>query len=114
MEPPLDFIRDHRAVLGKLSLGRSMLVPWEQAEDHEDWCLALIDLGIELDVEVWRQPVSAKSLTVIFNGRQPPPIEAIQYGIRRLEHRRFMHRDERRLVVEGHRVTASGLVIRPT
>ncbi|MFD5244986.1 hypothetical protein ACFWIW_10605 [Amycolatopsis sp. NPDC058340] len=111
MEPPVEFIRDHGAALGKISLGRFMLLPWEQVEDHDEWGLDLIELSIDLDVEVERQPVKAKSLTVILNGRKRPPIEAIHYGIRRLEHRRFMARDERKLVVAGHRVTPGGLVI---
>ncbi|GHG97520.1 hypothetical protein ACFORH_42925 [Amycolatopsis roodepoortensis] len=113
MEPPIEFIRDHRDALGKLRLGRFMLLPWEQVEDHDEWGRDLIKLSIEHDVEVERQTVEAKSLTVVFNGKKVPPFEAIQYGIRRLDHRRFMRRDERKLVVAGHRVTPGGLVIPP-
>jgi hypothetical protein len=108
---PIKFIRDHRAVLGKLTLGRYLILPWEQAEDHDDWGLELIDLGIDLDVAVERQPVTAKSLTVILNGDKRPSFETIQAGIERVEYRRFMRRDERKLIVPGHRVTAGGLVI---
>ena len=110
---PLEFSRDHRAVLGKLSLGRFMLLPWELAEDHVEWGLDLVDLGIDLGVDVWRQPVPVKSLTVILNGAKRPPDEAIHAGIRRIEYLRFMRRDERKLIIPGHRATASGLLLPP-
>ncbi|RSN26484.1 hypothetical protein DMC63_01210 [Streptomyces sp. WAC 05977] len=111
MEPPIEFIRDHRDALGKLRLGRFMLLPWEQVEDHDDWFRGLTTASVELGVEVHRNPIPPKSVTVVFNGQKIPPFEAIQYGIRRLEHRRFMRRDERKLIVAGHRVTPGGLVI---
>ncbi|MFI6304258.1 hypothetical protein ACIBCH_20500 [Amycolatopsis thailandensis] len=114
MEPPIEFVRDHREVLRKLSFGRFLLVPWEAAEDHEDWCLELITLSVEYDVEVHHEQVPPKSITVVFNGQQIPPLEAIRYGIRRIEHRRFMRRDGRKLIVSGHRVTPGGLVIPST
>lgn len=113
MELLLEFIRDHNAVLGKLRLGRFLILPWELVEDHDEWGLDLVDLGIDLGVDVWRQPVKAKSLTVILNGETRPPVETIHAGIRRVEHRRFMARDERKLIIPGHRVSASGLVLPP-
>ncbi|MFD6066699.1 hypothetical protein [Amycolatopsis lurida] len=113
MEPPIEFVRDHRAVLGKLSLGRFLLLPWELVEDHEEWGLDLVDMGIDLGVDVWRQPIKAKSLTVILNGDRRPPDEAIHRGVRQVEYRRFMRRDERKLIIPGHRVTPGGLMLPP-
>ena len=97
----LEFIQDHRTALGKLELGAFLVLPWERTEDHDSWCEDLVVLGIEMGVDVWREQMPEKSLTVIFNEKAMPSIDAIQAAIARIEHDRFMNRELGQLFVAG-------------
>lgn len=84
--------------------GQFLVLAWEHAEDHVGWCDDLVRMGYDMGVDVWREPVAAKSVTVIFNEEMMPSLEMINNGIARVEYARFMNRELRTLTVPGHRV----------
>jgi hypothetical protein len=103
----LEYIADHRTVVGKLMNGWLLVLPWERAEDHVDWCDDLVRMGYDMGVDVWREEISAKSVTVIFNEQMKPSLDAITAAIAAVEHDRFMNRELGKLIVPGHRVSTT-------